>query len=164
MGLKSRPVEADCRKFSRLYTIKDLVSYNEKRAEKGEKGFALFGICLGHQLLGLALGGKTYKLKFGHHGANHPIKDLETGNVEITSQNHGFSLKGEKSPGKNWSLEGNKNVRITHINLNDNAIEGLRHESLPFFSLQYHPEASAGPHDARALFTRFKKMMETVKN
>lgn len=105
-----------------------------------------FGICLGHQIMGLALGGKTFKLKFGHHGCNQPVKDLATGKVEITSQNHNFSV----DPG---SLGGR--ARITHVNLNDGTVEGLSLPELRAFSVQYHPEASPGPHDARYLFTRF---------
>ena len=112
----------------------------------------IFGICLGHQMLGLALGGKTYKLKFGHHGANHPVKDLKTGKVSITVQNHGFCLDID-------SLN-KKEVEITHINLNDQTLEGIRHKKLPLFSVQFHPEASAGPHDAEYLFKEFIKMME----
>jgi carbamoyl-phosphate synthase small subunit len=112
----------------------------------------MFGICLGHQLLGLALGGKTFKLKFGHRGANQPVKNLLTGRVEITSQNHGFAVDIE-------SLEG-KNIEITHINLNDNTLEGFRHKELPIFTAQYHPEASPGPHDAKYLFDDFTAMMQ----
>ena len=110
----------------------------------------LFGICLGHQLLGLALGGKTYKLKFGHHGSNHPVKDLETGKIEITSQNHGFCVDLKTLP---------STVKTTHVNLNDGTSEGMAHAELPAFSVQYHPEASAGPHDSRYLFERFKNLM-----
>ncbi len=112
----------------------------------------IFGICLGHQLLGLAFGGKTYKLKFGHHGANHPVMDLETRRVEITSQNHGFAVDMGSIP--------DKDVILTHINLNDKTVEGMRHKRLPVFSVQYHPEASPGPHDAGHLFERFVRMME----
>jgi carbamoyl-phosphate synthase small subunit len=143
-----------------IKTIRDLVSEDTKRHKKGDKEFALFGICLGHQLLGLALGGSTYKLKFGHHGGNHPIKDLETGQVDITAQNHGFCVEGEKKSNGEWIVKGNEDALVTHINLNDNAIEGLRHRNLPIFSVQYHPEASSGPHDARHLFNRFIDLME----
>ena len=111
----------------------------------------IFGICLGHQILGLALGGKTYKLKFGHHGANQPVKDLATGKVEITSQNHGFAVDTD-------SLSGT--AKLSHINLNDNTVEGLAHETLPLFSVQYHPEASPGPRDSHYLFERFVDMIE----
>jgi carbamoyl-phosphate synthase small subunit len=114
----------------------------------------MFGICLGHQLFGLALGGKTYKLKFGHHGGNHPIKNLETGKVEITSQNHNFNVDPESLP---------DDVVQTHVNLNDNTLAGLKHKSDPMFSVQYHPEASPGPHDSHYLFRDFRKMMEEWK-
>ncbi len=115
----------------------------------------IFGICLGHQLCGLALGGGTYKLKFGHHGSNHPVKNLLTGKVEITAQNHGFVVDPDSLP--------SSEVEITHLNLNDHTNEGLRHRSLPLFSVQYHPEASPGPHDSRYLFADFLKMMSEVK-
>jgi carbamoyl-phosphate synthase small subunit len=115
----------------------------------------VFGICLGHQIVGLALGGRTYKLKFGHHGGNHPVMNLETQKVEITAQNHGFAVDPD-------SLKSNE-VVLTHMNLNDQTLEGLRHRSLPLFSVQYHPEASPGPHDAAYLFERFSKMMEEHK-
>ncbi|MBP1685723.1 MAG: carbamoyl phosphate synthase small subunit [Deltaproteobacteria bacterium] len=110
----------------------------------------IFGICLGHQILGLALGGRTYKLKFGHHGGNQPVMDLTTRKVEITSQNHGFAVDMD-------SLQGH--VQLTHVNLNDRTVEGLAHAELPIFSVQYHPEASPGPHDANYLFQRFVEMM-----
>ncbi|OIP42315.1 carbamoyl phosphate synthase small subunit [Candidatus Desantisbacteria bacterium CG2_30_40_21] len=112
----------------------------------------IFGICLGHQILGLALGGKTYKLKFGHRGGNQPVKDLTTGKIDITSQNHGFCVDGNSmNP---------EEIEITHINPNDQTIEGMRHKTLPIFSVQYHPEASPGPHDADYLFDRFVGMMK----
>ena len=111
----------------------------------------LFGICLGHQLLGLALGGKTFKLKFGHRGANQPVKHLETDRVEITSQNHGFCVDIDSLP---------NSVDVTHVNLNDDTLEGIQHREYPVFSVQYHPEASPGPHDASYLFSRFIEMME----
>jgi carbamoyl-phosphate synthase small subunit len=110
-----------------------------------------FGICLGHQILGLAMGGETFKLKFGHRGANHPVKKLETGKVEITSQNHGFAVDPKSLP---------ENVAVTHVNLYDGTVEGLRHKSKPVFCVQYHPEASPGPHDADYLFDDFLKLIE----
>jgi carbamoyl-phosphate synthase small subunit len=115
----------------------------------------VFGICLGHQIMGLALGGRTFKLKFGHRGANQPVKDLTTGKVEITSQNHGYCV----DPG---SMEG-ASVRLTHLNLNDNTLEGMEHMEAPAFSVQYHPEASPGPHDASYLFERFVRLMKAAK-
>ena len=115
----------------------------------------VFGICLGHQLTGLALGGKTYKLKFGHHGGNHPVKQLATGKVEITAHNHNFAVDPDSLPASE--------VELTHIDLNDSTLEGLRHRNLPLFSVQYHPEASPGPHDSHYLFKDFVKMMEDWK-
>jgi carbamoyl-phosphate synthase small subunit len=110
----------------------------------------LFGICLGHQLLSLACGAKTFKLKFGHRGANQPVMDLETGKVEITSQNHGFAVDEATLPPE---------LVVTHRNLNDGTIEGLRHKTANAASVQYHPEAAAGPHDSAYLFERFRRMM-----
>lgn len=115
----------------------------------------MFGICLGHQILGLALGAKSYKLKFGHRGANQPVKHLATGKVEITSQNHGFAVDVN-------TLDMEK-IEITHINLNDDTLEGFRHKELPVLAVQYHPEASPGPHDARYLFEEFKQLMDEAK-
>ena len=112
----------------------------------------MFGICLGHQLLGLALGGKSYKLKFGHRGANHPVRDELTGRIEITSQNHGFCIEPESLP---------SDLEITHWNLNDNTLEGFRHKELPLFAVQYHPEASPGPHDSAYLFPRFRELIDS---
>ncbi len=115
----------------------------------------IFGICLGHQIFGLALGGRTYKLKFGHHGGNHPIKNMETDRVEITSQNHNFAVDPE-------TLDAGS-VAVTHVNLNDQTCAGLKHRSDPMFSVQYHPEASPGPHDSHYLFKDFRRMMEEWK-
>ncbi|MFA5059392.1 MAG: glutamine-hydrolyzing carbamoyl-phosphate synthase small subunit [Candidatus Omnitrophota bacterium] len=116
----------------------------------------IFGICLGHQILGLALKGTTYKLKFGHHGANHPVKDLNLNKIGITSQNHGFCVDINSLP--------KEDVEITHINLNDNTLEGLQHKKYPLFSVQYHPEAAPGPHDAQYLFEKFIGLMNEHKN
>ena len=115
----------------------------------------IFGICLGHQLTGLALGGKTYKLKFGHHGGNHPVKNMTNGKVEITAHNHNFAVDPE-------SVNANE-VELTHVDLNDNTLEGLRHKTLPLFSVQYHPEAAPGPHDSHYLFRDFRNMMDEWK-
>jgi carbamoyl-phosphate synthase small subunit len=115
----------------------------------------VFGICLGHQLTGLALGGKTYKLKFGHHGGNHPVKNMTNGKVEITAHNHNFAVDPD-------SINANE-VELTHVDLNDQTLEGLRHKTLPLFSVQYHPEAAPGPHDSHYLFRDFRQMMEEWK-
>jgi carbamoyl-phosphate synthase small subunit len=132
----------------------DAVPYARENVRKliGKK--PIFGICLGHQIMGLALGGKTYKLKFGHHGGNQPVMDLTTRKVEITAQNHGFAVDAD-------SLKGA--AEVTHLNLNDNTVEGLAHRELPIFSVQYHPESSPGPHDANYLFRRFTEMMDKYR-
>jgi carbamoyl-phosphate synthase small subunit len=115
-------------------------------------GIPIFGICLGHQILGQALGGQTFKLKFGHRGGNQPVKDLESGRVEITSQNHGFAVDPASLPAE---------VTVNRINLNDQTVEGMRHKTKPIFCVQYHPEASPGPHDSNPLFAEFRRMVET---
>jgi carbamoyl-phosphate synthase small subunit len=116
-----------------------------------QSGVPIFGICLGHQILGQALGGKTFKLKFGHRGGNQPVKDLESGRVEITSQNHGFAVDAKSLPG---------DVLVDRINLNDQTVEGFRHKTKPIFCVQYHPEASPGPHDSTPLFAEFRALIE----
>jgi carbamoyl-phosphate synthase small subunit len=121
-------------------TVRDLV---------GKK--PIFGICLGHQVLGYAFGGSTFKLKFGHRGANQPVKDLQSGKVAITAQNHGFAVDPKTLPAE---------VELTHINLNDGTVEGMRHKELPIFSVQYHPEAAPGPHDASYFFSQFVELIE----
>jgi carbamoyl-phosphate synthase small subunit len=127
------------------------VSYAIENIRKLLGRVPIFGICLGHQLCGLALGGRTFKLKFGHHGSNHPVKNLLTQKVEITAQNHGFCVDPDSLP--------SSDIEVTHVNLNDHTNEGIRHRSLPLFSVQYHPEASPGPHDARYLFNDFIALM-----
>jgi len=122
-------------------TVSDLV----------KKDIPIFGICLGHQILGQAFGGKTFKLKFGHRGGNQPVKDLESGRVEITSQNHGFAVDAESLP---------SDVSVNRINLNDQTVEGMRHKKKPIYCVQYHPEASPGPHDSSPLFAEFRKLIE----
>jgi carbamoyl-phosphate synthase small subunit len=131
------------------------LDYAVENVQKMQGKVPMFGICLGHQIFGLALGGKTYKLKFGHHGGNHPIMNHQTGKVEITAQNHNFAVDPE-------SLD-EKSVEKTHTNLNDQTLAGLKHKSDPMFSVQYHPEASPGPHDSHYLFKDFRKMMEEWK-
>jgi len=131
------------------------LDYAAKNVRQFSGRVPVFGICLGHQIMGLALGGKTFKLKFGHHGGNHPVLNLETKKVEITAQNHGFAVDPD-------SLKASE-VALTHINLNDQTLEGLRHKSKPLFSVQYHPEASPGPHDSGYLFREFTKMMGEFK-
>ena len=118
----------------------------------------VFGICLGHQLLASALGARTYKLPFGHHGGNHPVRRLDTGQVEITSQNHNYAVAGDSLP-----ASGRLAAEVTHVNLNDGVVEGLRCRSVPAFGVQYHPEAGPGPHDARYLFARFEELIGEVR-
>ena len=133
----------------------DAVSYAKDNIAALLGKVPMFGICLGHQIIGLALGGGTYKLKFGHHGGNQPVMDLTTRKVEITAQNHGFCVDVD-------SLQGR--AEVTHINLNDRTVEGLRHRHHPLFSVQYHPESSPGPHDADYLFRRFTALMEHFRS
>jgi len=129
-----------------IATVRELI----ERLARDRGDVPIFGICLGHQILGQALGGRTYKLKFGHHGSNHPVKDLHTGQIAITAQNHNFAVDGGSLP---------DDVELTHINLYDQTLEGLAHRHMPVFSVQYHPEAAPGPHDANPLFARFVELM-----
>jgi len=123
----------------------------EEVKQVAQSGVPTFGICFGHQLLGRAFGGQTFKLMFGHRGGNQPVKDFRDGRVEITSHNHGFAVSAESLPPE---------VEVTHINLNDQCVEGMRHKTLPIISVQYHPEAAPGPHDAKHHFQRFIELME----
>jgi len=123
--------------------------------ELSDGSLPIFGICLGHQLLGLAMGGETVKLPYGHRGGNHPVRDLATGQVLITSQNHGFAVRGETG-----TVPGAKSLEITHLNLNDGTVEGIRHREYPIFAVQYHPEASPGPHDAQGHFQQFLQALD----
>lgn len=130
------------------------VRYAVKNVKKLIEKTPVFGICLGHQILSLALGAKTFKLKFGHHGGNHPVKNLDTGKVEITAQNHGFAVDPDSLP---------KDIKVTHLNLNDSTLEGIQHTSLPVFSVQYHPESSPGPHDSGYLFDKFINIVQAAR-
>lgn len=131
------------------------VDYAINTVQKLAGNITIFGICLGHQIISLAFGGKTFKLKFGHRGSNHPVKNLKTSKVEITSQNHGFAVDAQSFK--------NRSIEITHVNLNDGTCEGLSHKNLPIFSVQYHPEASPGPHDSDYLFDNFINLMKKTK-
>ena len=133
-------------------TMKSVVAEVKKLTESN---VPMFGICLGHQILGQVFGGKTYKMKFGHRGGNQPIKNLATGKIEITSHNHGFAVDASSLPA---------NVEVSHINLNDQTVAGLKHKTLPIFSVQYHPESAPGPHDSEYLFQNFIELMENSKN
>lgn len=133
------------------------VSYAPETIRRiAERGVPTFGICLGHQMIGITFGGSTVKLPYGHRGGNHPVKDLASGRVLITSQNHGFAVAGSAE-----GIPGAPELEVTHVNLNDGTVEGLRHRELPVFAVQYHPEAAPGPHDARPLFTEFMKSVRS---
>jgi carbamoyl-phosphate synthase small subunit len=121
-----------------------------------ERAVPMFGICLGHQLIGISFGGSTVKMPYGHRGGNHPVRELATGRILITSQNHGFAVRGDEA-----GVPGAPDLEVTHLNLNDGTVEGLRHRELPVFAVQYHPEAAPGPHDARPLFTQFLKAVRS---
>jgi carbamoyl-phosphate synthase small subunit len=121
-----------------------------------KSGLPMFGICLGHQLIGLAFGGETQKLPYGHRGGNHPVRDLADGHILITSQNHGFAVMGSSK-----DVPGAKELEVTHLNLNDGTVEGIRHRELPIIAVQYHPEASPGPHDARGHFRQFVQALDS---
>jgi len=134
------------------------ISYAQKTLRSlTSSGVPTFGICLGHQLLGLTFGGETAKMPYGHRGGNHPVREVETGRVLITSQNHGFAVQGDEK-----GVRGAPHLEVTHVNLNDGSIEGLRHRELPVFGVQYHPEAAPGPHDARPLFQEFLSALKTA--
>ena len=141
--------------IQKLLGLRPLNQTIKQSKQSNNQTIPLMGICLGHQLLSLACGAKTGRLKFGHHGCNHPVKNLATGHVEITSQNHNFAVLPETVPDC---------LEVTHINLNDNSIEGVRHKTLPAFSVQYHPESCPGPHDSKYLFDEFKKLIFATKN
>jgi carbamoyl-phosphate synthase small subunit len=133
------------------------VDYAPRTVKKiAREGVPIFGICLGHQILGLTFGAETVKMPYGHRGGNHPVREVETGRVLITSQNHGFAVAGDEK-----GVPGAPDLEVTHVNLNDQTIEGLKHKELPVFGVQYHPEAAPGPHDARPLFQEF---LDTVRN
>lgn len=136
-------------------TLEKIISYSISQ----NVYLPIFGICLGHQMIALSLGGQTYKLKFGHHGINHPVKNLCTNKIEITSQNHNFAVIMEEIDNKLY-VKGNKDLEVTHINLNDFSCEGLRHKKLPIFAVQYHPESAPGPNDSKYLFEEFINLME----